>query len=252
MNREEAKSILGTYRPGGADAADPQFAEALRLVERDAELKSWFQEQRAFDSVIAGSLKDLAVPADLKTSILAGRVIVRVPLWRDSRVRVAAAAAVALMVALGSSKYVGARASFSKFREKLIAEAWAGDRHVDFESSEWKEVSRWLAAQNVSNNFNLPPALGDLRVHGASVVDLDGRRIPCVCLADGPRHLHLFVVTGAEFSDQPQDGMPDFEKCGGWKTASWQQGEKTFVLTGMKYQTFVSKFRKGGRWTMSG
>ena len=252
MNREEAKSILGTYRPGGADAADPQLAEALRLVERDAELKSWFQEQRSFDTAVAGSLKELAVPADLKASILAGRTVVRVPLWRDSRMRVAAAAVVALMVALGGAKYVGARAPFAEFREKLIAEAWAGDRHVDFESSEWKDVSRWLAAQNVSTNFNLPPALADMRVHGASVVELGGHRISCVCLADGPKHLHLFVVTGTEFSDRPPDGTLDFEKCGGWKTASWQQGDKIFVLTGMKYQTFVSKFRKGGRWTMSG
>jgi hypothetical protein len=252
MNREEAKSILESFRPGGADAANPQFAEALGLVERDAELRAWFQEQRAFDSAIAENLKDLAVPADLKASILAGRAVVRMPLWRDSRMRVAAAAAVALMVALAGAKYVGSGASFAEFREKLIVEAWAGDRHVDFESSEWKEVSRWLAAQNVSTNFNLPPALANVRLHGASVVDLDGHRISCVCLADGPKHLHLFVVTGAEFSDRSRDGTPDFEKCSGWKTASWQQGDKIFVLTGMKYQTFVSKFRKAGRWTMSG
>ena len=73
-----------------------------------------------------------------------------------------------------------------------------------------------------------------------------------LCLADGPRHMHLFVLEGSQLAQLPFDGKPDFEKCGVWKTASWQQGDKTYVLTGMKYQAFVSKFRKGGRWTMSG
>ena len=27
---------------------------------------------------------------------------------------------------------------------------------------------------------------------------------------------------------------------------------RTFVLTGMSYQSFVNTFRKAGRWTMSG
>ena len=54
------------------------------------------------------------------------------------------------------------------------------------------------------------------------------------------------------FAGLPPLGTPDFQKCGGWKTTSWQHGRQTYVLTGMKYQTFVSKFRKSGRWTMSG
>jgi hypothetical protein len=73
-----------------------------------------------------------------------------------------------------------------------------------------------------------------------------------ICLIDGPKHLHLFVVAGVEFPELAAEGLPDFEKCHGWKTASWRQNGKTFVLTGMSYQAFVNKFRKAGRWTMSG
>ena len=35
MNRDEAKNILLLYRPGTADAADPQIAEALALAKQD-------------------------------------------------------------------------------------------------------------------------------------------------------------------------------------------------------------------------
>jgi len=35
MNNQEAKFILAAYRPGGQDASDPLFAEALEQVRRD-------------------------------------------------------------------------------------------------------------------------------------------------------------------------------------------------------------------------
>jgi len=47
MNHNEAKDILLLYRPGTADVADPQIAEALALAQRDAELARWFGEHCA-------------------------------------------------------------------------------------------------------------------------------------------------------------------------------------------------------------
>ena len=38
MNRDEAKIILLLYRPGTADAGDPEVAEALTLAKNDPEL----------------------------------------------------------------------------------------------------------------------------------------------------------------------------------------------------------------------
>jgi hypothetical protein len=54
-----------------------------------------------------------------------------------------------------------------------------------------------------------------------------------------------------DFVDVPPQGTPDFEKCGSWKTVSWSQGSKTYVLSGMNYLTFVKKFRKSGHWIMA-
>ena len=63
---------------------------------------------------------------------------------------------------------------------------------------------------------------------------------------------NLYVLDRPLFSDLPPVGAPDFEKCGAWKTASWRQGDKTYVLTGMSYPAFVSRFRKAGRWILAG
>ncbi|MDP9292359.1 MAG: hypothetical protein M3O82_08355, partial [Verrucomicrobiota bacterium] len=62
MDREAAKVLLECYRPGGADANDPTFAEALREVQSDPELAQWFANQQAFDSVIVGKLAHLPAP----------------------------------------------------------------------------------------------------------------------------------------------------------------------------------------------
>ena len=45
MNNKQAREILLSYRPGRDDTSDPQIAEALRLLDQDPELASWFAEQ---------------------------------------------------------------------------------------------------------------------------------------------------------------------------------------------------------------
>jgi hypothetical protein len=224
----------------------------LRQVGRDPALARKFARQKSFDTVLAGGMKSFAVPSDLKASILASRKVVKLPVWRDWRARAALAASIVIFAALAGALFNRGPARFAEFRTQLIGQAWASDSHLDYESSDWKQVKRWLAQRNVEANFTLPPALAELQVHGCKMVEVDGRNVPFVCLADGPKHLHLFVVDNINLRDFPSAGVPDFEKCGAWKTASWQQDGKTFVLTGMNYQTFVSKFRKAGRWTTSG
>ena len=155
-----------------------------------------------------------------------------------------------LALALAASGLVGRGrpGPFPEFRSALIEKAWDGESHLDFESSDVIRVKQWLARQFAPADFTLPQGLRDTRLVGCRIVEADGCRVPMICLVDGARHLHLFVVEGMQFAELPLQGAPDFQKCGAWKTASWQHGDKTYVLTGMNYQTFVSKFRKSGRW----
>lgn len=253
MNSKEARRLLEVYRPGGADAQDPQFQEALKQAGRNPALAGWFEEQRNFDATFVENLKALSAPADLKDSILAARKIVKPGRWHDWRVRTAAAAASVILLAVAGGLLGTTRAErFPEFRAELIEQAWDGQAHLDFESSDVQRIKLWLAQHNASPDFTLPQGLQDTRVVGCRIVEAEGRRVPMLCLADGPRHMHLFVVDETQFAGLPPQGAPDFQKCGGWKTTSWQHRGQTYVLTGMKYQTFVSRFRKSGRWTMSG
>lgn len=70
MDKEQARFILQSFRPDGADAGDPEFAEALGLAAADRELGDWLARERAQDAAFASALADVAIPEDLRESIL--------------------------------------------------------------------------------------------------------------------------------------------------------------------------------------
>lgn len=72
MNSQQAKFLLQGYRPGGGDADDALFREALNQVAHDPALAAWFERERSFDAKISEGLREVAPPAELRDFILAG------------------------------------------------------------------------------------------------------------------------------------------------------------------------------------
>jgi len=282
MNRQEAKAVLEMYRPGGEDANDPQFAEALELVQRDAELARWFAEQQAFDTRMSANLKTLSVPANLKASLLAqwkpaekavpkarpawleaalsfletpilpGRRIMGSPLWRYWQARVAVAVSLACLAIVAGLWSIREPTSFARYRQEVVEASWEGTYHLDLVNSDLSEVRQWLVRQNAEGRFSLPAPLANAHIRGCRVLEWRGRKVACLCFLDGSRHLHLFIAESEDFPDEPTLDSPQFEKCERWQTVSWTQGNSTFILSGLKYTTFVKRFRKGGQWLLGG
>jgi hypothetical protein len=69
MDKEHAKFILQSYRPDGADASNPDFTEALRLVAEDRELGLWLAQERAHDAMFAEALMTVDIPDGLRDEI---------------------------------------------------------------------------------------------------------------------------------------------------------------------------------------
>jgi hypothetical protein len=250
MNSQQAKTILEVWRPGGQDAGRPEFTEALRQVERDPDLARWFAEQQSFDSAMRGAVQGIPVPPALKASLVATRRLVQVPLWQQPRARLALAASVLLLGLLAALLITRSAPSFADCRRELVHEAWDGSPHVELASSDLGEIRRWLKQHHVSADFMVPTELKSLPIAGARIVEWRGRTAAMVCFAGGLRHMHLFVLDRIGFPDAPQQEAPDFDGRGIWKTASWSQDGKTYVLSGMNSLTFVRTFRKSGQWTM--
>jgi len=69
MDKEKAKFILRSYRPDGADASDPEFADALQLAASDRELGEWLASERAADAMFAKALSQIEIPEALRDEI---------------------------------------------------------------------------------------------------------------------------------------------------------------------------------------
>lgn len=69
MDNQQAKFILQSFRPDGADAQDLDFAEALGLAAEDRELGEWLTQERARDAAFAAALSDVPIPEDLREAI---------------------------------------------------------------------------------------------------------------------------------------------------------------------------------------
>lgn len=71
MDREQARFVLQSFRPDGADAGDPDFAEALKLALENRELGEWLASERAFDAGFAVALGSVDLPGHLREDIFA-------------------------------------------------------------------------------------------------------------------------------------------------------------------------------------
>ncbi len=70
MDKEQARFILRSFRPDGADVNDSDFAEALALAMRDRELGEWLADERAMDAAFANALAAVRIPETLREDIL--------------------------------------------------------------------------------------------------------------------------------------------------------------------------------------
>jgi hypothetical protein len=257
MNSEEAKSILKVYRAGGQDAAEPLFVAALKQANNDPELAKWLAEQRSFDSAFVSAVKSIPVPRDLKSSLLAKSLptearMIPFPLWQGRLVRLAAAAAIVVLVALSMFWLKRGSADFNVYRTEIVEASWDNSQHLEHRSTTLKEAQQWLIQEQAHGDFDLPAGLGEFQEYGSRVLEWHGQKVSFVCLLEGMKHLHLFVIDRQAMRNLPSPSLPDFENCAGWKTISWSQGDKLYVLTGMNYLSFIKKCRKHGQWMIAG
>ena len=70
MDKNQAKFILQSFRPDGADAHDCDFAQALAVAVEDRELCEWLAHERAFDAEFAKALTSVELPETLRCDIL--------------------------------------------------------------------------------------------------------------------------------------------------------------------------------------
>jgi hypothetical protein len=236
MDREEARIILSAYRPGRDDAADPAFAPALALLDRDSELADWFANQHALDLILQSAVQTIDPPADLKASILASAKTVTLPSHRSHwryPVWLAAAAAVALFAGLAFliSSHLEPKTSLASIDAAIPKLTRAHEHPFATDDGDVEKIRSWLAGNGGDKEFVVPRGLKGIQGMGCEVTAVNGAKISILCfeLHNGGA-AHLYVMDRSQLQNPPPDLKPEFQERDGIAMASWSDGRHSYIL----------------------
>ena len=233
MDNQKAKFILQSYR-GGADAADPQFAGALRAAGDDAELAEWLAEEQAWDNAIRRRLKRVPVPADLRAEILAGAGAVTSRAAQPRSNWLALAASVILFAAVAALWFrpsADNTKNFAAFRSGMVGQVAYGV-NFDYQHADVMQIQRWLTEQRSLSNFVIPAGLQNKPGLGCRTFSWQGQPVGLICFLVGQNEaVHLFISSRSAVPDAPASGPAQFTQHGDWLTAGWTQGDTVYLVT---------------------
>jgi hypothetical protein len=239
MDNREAKFILNAYRPGGEDANDPRFAEALGQVRRDPILQHWFDESVGFDAAMTNKLATTPVPSDLRESILTGVKVTRPESIRGRKNRWrkwAIAAAVVLSATLGVLIWHNTRpAPVAGWQlqalDAILSSIARNESHFDVISRNPADLVKWLRENSAPTGKKLPDDLDKLPSIGCKTFFWHGKPVSLICftLPEG-RAIHLVMTNVSTESDRAIKHAAKVIQQDHWATATWREGDMIYML----------------------
>lgn len=231
MNNEEAKFILTAYRPGGEDASDPRFREALEQARRDPDLAQWFASERRFDAATSDAICAIPVPANLRQNILAGGKISRPALWRRRPAVFALAAALVIAAAIvGLFNRPQRLDTWQRDALAVVPKIHTGEAKFDHEADDARVLQQWLEAHHAPSPPAIPVSLATLPTLGCKTMLSAGKPVSIICFKLPSGELVHLVVTDASNLSHALPSEPRFRKEDGWVTASWSENGRACML----------------------
>ena len=246
MNSAEAKKVLLLYRPGTADVADPQMAEALELAHRDPDLGRWFEQHRAFQKAMRAKFQQIEVPAHLKASLLiqgaAQPRIITPQAWWRSPVWLSAAAVVLLLLGLAGA-WLKPRTPdrFANYQTRMVSQVLREYR-MDLVTNDMRQIRQFMAQRGAPADYDVTQGLERLQLTGGGLLTWRSNPVAMVCFDRGDKQmLFLFVMKRSALKDPPPE-TPQLTRVREMLTASWTRGDKTYFLAGPEEGDFVRKY----------
>ena len=242
MTTTQAKDILLLYRPGTADAEDPQVVAAIALARRDPELARWFEQHCAFQNAMRTKLRQIEVPAHLKAALLAQQNIVRPPIWWQRPAWLSAAAAVVLFLGVAAIWLKPANPNrFANFQARMVSTA-VREYRMDLVTNDMRQLRQFIAGRGAPSGYQLTKGLEKLQLTGGGCLQWRSHPVAMVCFNRGDdQMLFLFVMKRSALKDPPSE-TPEVSKVTELQTVSWTQGEYTYVLAGPEEPQFLRKY----------
>lgn len=254
MTHQQAKEILSAYRPW-ADANDPEFAEALALARREAELGRWFDEHCAVQSALRERFRQIAVPTGLKEQIISEQHARSKVVWWRRPVSPMLAAAAVVVMAIGIAvlwlrppSVPAEKLNTATFRSRMEGQVLR-NYTMTRETEDLNEIRTDLAQQQAPADFVLPGKLAQTALAGCGVLSWQDKRVSMICFRTGKplppgdkSDLFLFVVDRTALPDAPTTSTPEINPGTRLITATWTVGNKTYVLATEGDAEFIRQY----------
>jgi len=249
MTREEAKQILLLYRPGTTDAEEPDVIAAMAVARSDAELGRWFQQHSAFQTAMRSKLRQIPVPNHRKLALLAGPaqgIIVPAAWWRQRPVWFGAIGLAAMLTLAAVLTYRTAPPALDRFGDyqAMMVSKARNNYTMDWATSDMEHLRQEIKQRGAPADYSLTPALAKFKLTGGATFLWRNNPVAMVCFDRGDRQMvFLFVIERTAMKDAPPE-QPQLENLNSLMTASWSQGDKTYVLAGPKEQRGEEFFKR--------
>jgi uncharacterized membrane protein YbaN (DUF454 family) len=238
MNRDEAKTILLLYRPGTADAGDPEIAAALALAKQDPELTRWLVEHCRRQEAVRAGFRKITAPAGLKEQIISEQAAhEKMLFWRQKTV-LAAAVVVMALVALASFWFQPRRNddTFAIYRSRMVGVALRGYL-MELATNNPASVRAYLAQNDAPSDYVLPAPLEKAALTGCAIESWQGAKVSMICFRTGKplppgeqSNLWLFVIDRSRVKDAPPAGSRQMIQISRLRMVTWTEGDKLYVL----------------------
>ncbi|HUL53100.1 MAG TPA: hypothetical protein VLT83_06795 [Opitutaceae bacterium] len=233
MNNEQARFILGAYRPNGRDAGDAVFCEALRQVKADPGLGAWFAREQAFDSAVSAKLGAVIPPPGLREAILTGgRVSTAAPrpLWRLAP-WLAVAASVAVIFTVAATYWIwsagSGRADLGQMTRFALAEPFSA--HTGPHADKLGALGAWLEDPASRISSGAPVDLAQLKAQHCRTISVAGHEVFEICFQRGSWY-HLYLARRGDFPAGKNAGAPVFLEQAQRSAVAWADERLAYVL----------------------
>ncbi len=234
MNRARAKEILAGYRPHKDLPTDPEFAPALALLERDAELARWFEHGQALDAALQRKLREIPIPVELQTRILASRPkrLTHPDWWRKPSL-LSAAAAVLVVISVSAVWLAPWKpTTWPDYKAKVVEET-TEPYDLDVKTRSHDQVRRRMAAAGYPSDYRVPPGLLEYPLEGGFKLRWRGHKVSVVCFGSDEEHMPdvwLIVSSRTSLSGAPAGATPEFGVIGKSRIASWADDGHFYIV----------------------
>jgi hypothetical protein len=253
VNNQEAKRILALFRPGTADEEDPAFHEARQLAKSDPELARWFDQHCESYLVLRRKFQAIPIPPGLKEQIISERKIQRPFFQSYGRPLLAVAAAVALLavLSLGLRPFHDLADRDAAYRKRMTKKALV-NYSMNLTTTNLVHIRSYLQEKNAPADYSLPAGLKMAVAAGCVVTSWEGRPVSMICFKSGrplppgeQSDLWLFVINLKTAAQSAPARAPVFARVNKATTASWSEGDKTYLLAAVGDEAFLRKYLQG-------